>query len=106
MTRRYHGPAYYLFLPFFLIFFAVPYLFDVAYCEELYGTPLSQAALIDGEKVDPYEGAPAPHTVDWDTSFQGICLVPDGVARPSLPTGQPSDLHRPPQVVARPPPVI
>ncbi len=55
MTTRRHGPAFYILLPFFLFFFAVPYLFDLAYCEELYGTPLSQAALIEGEKVDPHE---------------------------------------------------
>jgi hypothetical protein len=39
--------------PFLLIFLAIPYLFDLAYCEELYSTPLSQASLIDGEKVEP-----------------------------------------------------
>lgn len=56
MNRRYRGLEFYL-LSFLLIFFAVPYLFDVAYCEELYGgTPPSQAALIDGEKVEPYDG--------------------------------------------------
>lgn len=48
---------FYLFLPLFLIFFAVPYLFDLAFCEELYVTPLSQAALIDAEKVDPDGGS-------------------------------------------------
>ena len=50
-------PQFYLFLPLFLIFFAVPYLFDLAFCEELYATPLSQAALIDAEKVDPDDGS-------------------------------------------------
>lgn len=56
MKRPYHGLQCYVLLPFLLIFFAVPYLFDIAYCEDLYGTPLSQAALIDGEKVDSSEG--------------------------------------------------
>jgi hypothetical protein len=50
------GPTFYILLPLFLVFFAVPYLFDLAFCEELYTTPLSQAALIDAEKVDPYDG--------------------------------------------------
>jgi hypothetical protein len=48
---------FYLFLPLFLIFFAIPYLFDLAFCEELYATPLSQAALLDAEKVDPDDGS-------------------------------------------------
>ncbi len=51
------GPQFYLFLPLFVIFFAVPYLFDLAFCEELSTTPLSQAALIDAEKVDPDDGS-------------------------------------------------
>jgi hypothetical protein len=55
MNRPNRGPQFYILLPFLLIVFAVPYLFDVAYCEDLYGTPLSQAALVDGEKVDPSE---------------------------------------------------
>lgn len=50
------GPSFYIFFPLFLVFFALPYLFDLAFCEELYATPLSQAALIDAEKVDPYDG--------------------------------------------------
>ncbi len=54
------GPTFYILLPLFLVFFAVPYLFDLAFCEELYTTPLSQAALIDAEKVDPYDGDEFP----------------------------------------------
>lgn len=54
MKTRSRGPGYYF--PLFLIFFAVPYLFDLAFCEELYATQASRAALVDGEKVDPYEG--------------------------------------------------
>lgn len=50
------GPRFYLFLP-LVIFFAVPFLFDLAFCEELYVTPLSQAALPDAEKVDPNDGS-------------------------------------------------
>jgi hypothetical protein len=51
------GLQFYIFLPLFVIFFAVPYLFDLAFCEELSNTPLSQAALIDAEKVDPDDGS-------------------------------------------------
>lgn len=41
-----------LFLPLFLIFFAIPYLFDLVFYEELYATQLPQAALIDAEKLE------------------------------------------------------
>ena len=58
------GPAFYIFLPLFFVFFAVPYLFDLAFCEELYATPLSQAALIDAEKVDPSEGESSSASLD------------------------------------------
>ncbi len=54
LTSR--GPGFYLFLPLFLIFFALPYLFDIVFCEDLYATQLSQAALIDAEIVDPHTG--------------------------------------------------
>lgn len=50
------GPQFYILLPLFVIFFAVPYLFDLAFCEELSNTPLSQAGLIDAEKVVPDDG--------------------------------------------------
>ena len=64
-----HKPQFYIFLPLFLIFFAVPYLFDLAFCEELYATPLSQAALIDAEKVDPKigldDGSSSLTSFDW-----------------------------------------
>lgn len=61
------GPAFYIFLPLFFVFFAVPYLFDLAFCEELYATPLSQAALIDAEKVDPSEGESSSASLDDST---------------------------------------
>ncbi len=48
------GPGFYLFLPLFLVFFALPYLFDIVFCEDLYTTQLSQAALIDAEQVEPH----------------------------------------------------
>ncbi|MEO7864199.1 MAG: hypothetical protein ABIU05_27955 [Nitrospirales bacterium] len=57
-------PQFYLFLPLFLIFFAVPYVFDLVFCEELYATPLSQAALIDAEKVDPDDGTVSLSSLD------------------------------------------
>ena len=53
MKIVFRGPQFYLFLPLFVIFFAIPYLFDLAFCEELYATPLSHASLIDAEKVEP-----------------------------------------------------
>lgn len=63
------GPAFYIFLPLFFVFFAVPYLFDLAFCEELYATPLSQAALIDAEKVDPSEGESSCPSLDYATEY-------------------------------------
>ena len=68
MTITSRGPAFYIFLPLFLVFFAVPYLFDLAFCEELYATPLSQAALIDAEKVDPSEGESSSASLDDSTA--------------------------------------
>jgi hypothetical protein len=65
MRLPYQGPIFYLLAPFLFIFFVVPYIFDVAYCEDLYGTPLSQAALIDGEKVDPYEAGLSVTSFDF-----------------------------------------
>ena len=58
------GPQFYIFLPLFFIFFAVPYLFDLAFCEELSTTPLSQAALIDAEKFDPDDGSSSLSVLD------------------------------------------
>src|SRR5438309_10798951 len=39
----------------FLIFFALPYLVDVAYCEDLTPSHFAQAVLGDGEEVDHSE---------------------------------------------------
>jgi hypothetical protein len=47
-------PILYIVAHVFLIFFSIPYLFDLAYCEDRYGTPFSQASLIDREKVEPF----------------------------------------------------
>jgi len=33
------------------ILFGLPYSLDVAFCEDLYNSPISQAALTDAEKV-------------------------------------------------------
>ncbi len=66
------GSHFYIFLPLFLIFFAVPYLFDLAFFEELYATPLSQAALIDAEKVDPDDGSSSVTFLDWAIS-EDVC---------------------------------
>lgn len=74
MKIRSRGPGFYIFLPLFLIFFAVPYLFDLAFCEELYTTQLSQAALIDAEKVDPHGG-----------EFSSTCLDCAATGDPSAP---------------------
>lgn len=52
MTRD-HRNAF-IVIPWFLLFFG-PYLFDLAYCEELSDTPVSHAALIAGES-DVSEG--------------------------------------------------
>jgi len=60
MRRTYRGPQFYRFLPFFLIFFAVPYLFDLVYCEDLSAPPLLLAMLVDGEEVDPSEASEGP----------------------------------------------
>jgi len=65
MTITSRWPQFYIFLLLFLIFFAVPYLFDLAFCEELYATPLSQAALIDAEKVDRDDGSSSLTSLDW-----------------------------------------
>lgn len=46
----------FLVLSFLLAWVALPYLFDVAVCEELYGAPPLQATLTDGETVDAAEG--------------------------------------------------
>lgn len=53
VKRSYRGIRTYLVFPLLLIFFAVPYLIDLAYCNEIYHTDVSQSALIDGESVDP-----------------------------------------------------
>jgi hypothetical protein len=87
------------------VFFAVPYLFDVVYCEELYGTPLSQAALIDGEKVDPQEDPPSSHVFDLEAGLQRDRYLADPVALPlSLKYGR-ARMPVPPLLAARPPPV-
>jgi hypothetical protein len=105
MRRAYHGRAFYLFLPLFLIFFAVPYLFDIVYCEELYGTPLSQAALIDGEKVDPHKDPPSSQVVNLEVSLQRKHHLVDSVLLPlSLKSGS-ARMPMPPLLAARPPPV-
>lgn len=66
------GPGFYFFLPLFLVFFALPYLFDIVFCEDLYTTQLSQAALIDAEKVDPYSIELSPTLDDTTTGASNI----------------------------------
>ena len=98
-------PQFYLFLPLFVIFFAVPYLFDLAFCEELYVTQLSQAALIDAEKVDPDDGSASLTSVDWAATEEingppiGKCFVPD-----CLLTERGFESPIPPLLASRPPP--
>ena len=41
----------------FFIILGLPYFLDVAFCEDLYDLPISQAALIDAEKVNSYHGS-------------------------------------------------
>jgi len=38
-----------------IVFCLVPYLLDVAVCEEFFSIPLHQPVLVDGEDVDPSE---------------------------------------------------
>jgi hypothetical protein len=64
MAGRRRRPTFSILVPLFLIFFAVPYLFDIAYCEELDSISLSQAALIDGEEVDPQQGESPSASLD------------------------------------------
>jgi hypothetical protein len=68
MKRVFQRSQFYIFLSVFLIGCGVPYLLDVAFCEELYGTPFLQVALIDGETVDPCEGDTVSTSLDgWTT---------------------------------------
>ena len=100
-------PALYIVGPLFLVFFAIPYLFDLAYCEELYGTPLSQASLSDGEQVEPFGEESSSRSLDPVTAKAG----PD----PARPTGSVSTLlfqacnprsGLPIVPVSRPPPTV
>ena len=78
-SRGCFRPVLYIVGPLFLVFFAIPYLFDLAYCEELYGTPLSQASLIDGETVEPFGEESSSRSLNLATAKAG----PD----PAAPTG-------------------
>ena len=68
MKRPFLGSQFSIVLSFLLVCFAVPYFCDVAFCEELDGTPPSQAALIDGETIDPWEGDTLFASLDWGTT--------------------------------------
>ena len=52
-----------------------PFLLDVATCDELYAAPLRQAALIDGEEVDPSKATTTLTSYDHHTSE---CLLQVG----------------------------
>ena len=40
-----------------VFFFAVPYLVDLVYCEDLSAPPLLLAMLVDGEEIEPSEAS-------------------------------------------------
>jgi hypothetical protein len=106
MRRSFHGSQFYIFLPFFLIVFAVPYLFDLAFCEELYATPLSQAAFIDGELVEPYESEFSSSGLDsTETGAETVLLANEGVSLQSDSIGSISPALFPIVLTSRPPPV-
>jgi len=46
----------------------IPYLLDVATCDEFNATPLHQPALVDGEEVDPYKATINPSSHDHQIS--------------------------------------
>ena len=56
----------FLVLSFLLAWVVLPYLFDVAVGEELYGAPPLQATLIDSETVDSSEGDPLSASLDCE----------------------------------------
>lgn len=100
------GSPFSIVLSFLLVCFAVPYICDVASCEELYGTPHSQAALVDGETIDPGEEDTVFASLDWGMTgdlrpapiTRSLAIPPSfrtcSVRCPSLPTSGP----RPPPV--------
>jgi hypothetical protein len=55
----------FLALSFLLAWLALPYLFDIAICEELYGASPLQATLTDGETVDSCEGDTLSVSLHW-----------------------------------------
>lgn len=80
MNRASRVQAFIL-VAFFLI--AGPYLFDIAYCEELASLPVSQGVLIDGENVDPNEEGASGASVDFAITRDGNDLSPSSFERRS-----------------------
>lgn len=48
----------------------IPYLLDVATCDEFNATPLHQPALVDGEEVDPSKATISPSSYDHQISIR------------------------------------
>jgi hypothetical protein len=69
----------FLVLSFLLAWVALPYLFDVAVCEELYDAPPLQATLTDGETVDSTEGDTLSASLD--------CVRTSNLRLPSISQG-------------------
>jgi hypothetical protein len=91
----------------FLLFIILgfPYFFDVAFCEDLYDLPISQAALIDAEKVNSYHGSTFFAFLHVGT----VPKAPHRIALPSSGVSQSLDevgfsAHVSPVLISRPPP--
>lgn len=67
-----------------LLLFALPYLVDVAYCEDLSPSHNAQAVLGDGEEVDPSEAKDCASLPDdpFDHLSSPCALWKAGLSRP------------------------
>lgn len=107
MKIRSREPAFYLFfLPIFLIFFATPYLFDLVFCEELYATQLSQAALIDAEKLESDGKSSCASLESANTDDVAVSLINRCFSSHCLLEGSPFGAPIPVLLTSRPPPAF
>lgn len=56
----------------------IPYLLDVATCDEFYATPLHQPVLVDGKEIDPSKATIDPSSYDHQISSRVLLSRGEG----------------------------
>ena len=91
-----------------LVLCVVPFLLDVATCDEFYAASLHQPALVDGEEVDPSKDTADSFSPDhhFSSCLLLSCARADQEAAPASDRLSPPRAHALVALTSRPPPVV